>query len=45
MSIYWFVIHWAGVRHVVMSHVLEAARPDINISMTLNIEIMNLCLA
>ena len=36
MSIYWVVIHWAGVRHVVMSHSLEAARPDIDISMTLN---------
>ena len=39
MSIYLVVIHWAGVRHVVMSHGLEAARPDINISMALNFEI------
>ena len=34
MSIYWVVIQWAGVRLVVMSHRLEAARPNINISMT-----------
>ena len=39
ISIYLVAIHWAGVRHVVMSHGLEAARPDISISMALNIEI------